>query len=262
MGPGRRAGSGVARRRAAARCSQTRRPRTRNFGRRTGCGAGPCWPTSPRSSRSRAAVEGCAQLHREVTDALITQRDRRRTTPSRWMAWPRPPWRPTRCANRPFCSRCACWRPPGGPRRRLDAGREFRRRLAEETGLDPSPALADLEREIAGGATGPAPTRPETVHRGDDPADRPRGATSPPCSGARRRAPGHDRRPRRGGQDPSWPSRSRGGPATATTLLAGLGLRSGRHPARAGRGAQSRRWSKATCCRPVSPCWAIGLTCW
>ncbi len=39
----------------------------------------------------------------------------------------------------------------------MRVGREYRRRLAEETGLDPTPALAALEREIAGGAAGPAP---------------------------------------------------------------------------------------------------------
>lgn len=36
----------------------------------------------------------------------------------------------------------------------LRAGREFRQRLADETGLDPSPALADVERGIAGGSVG------------------------------------------------------------------------------------------------------------
>ena len=39
--------------------------------------------------------------------------------------------------------------------RALRTAREFRARLAEETGLDPSPALAALESDVAGGAAGP-----------------------------------------------------------------------------------------------------------
>lgn len=40
----------------------------------------------------------------------------------------------------------------------LRVGREYRRRLAEETGLDPSAPLGELEREIAAGAAGPPGT--------------------------------------------------------------------------------------------------------
>ncbi|MEV4163431.1 BTAD domain-containing putative transcriptional regulator [Nonomuraea dietziae] len=43
----------------------------------------------------------------------------------------------------------------------LRIGREYRRRLVEETGLDPSAALDALEREIVGGVAGSAPSRPE-----------------------------------------------------------------------------------------------------
>jgi predicted ATPase/DNA-binding SARP family transcriptional activator len=39
----------------------------------------------------------------------------------------------------------------------LQTGREFRARLGDEAGLDPTPALAVLERRIAGGALGPGP---------------------------------------------------------------------------------------------------------
>jgi predicted ATPase/DNA-binding SARP family transcriptional activator len=42
----------------------------------------------------------------------------------------------------------------------LRIGREYRRRLADEAGLDPSPALGALERNIAGGAAGPAGRAP------------------------------------------------------------------------------------------------------
>ena len=45
----------------------------------------------------------------------------------------------------------------------LRAGYEFRRRLADEAGLDPSPALGELEREIAGRtSTPPSPLRRST----------------------------------------------------------------------------------------------------
>ena len=45
----------------------------------------------------------------------------------------------------------------------LRTGREYRQRLAEETGLDPSPELDRLEREVAGGAAGPVPGPRVTV---------------------------------------------------------------------------------------------------
>jgi DNA-binding SARP family transcriptional activator len=46
----------------------------------------------------------------------------------------------------------------------LDAARAYRRRLADEAGLDPSPALGELERAVAGGLVpaGPVPVRPAT----------------------------------------------------------------------------------------------------
>jgi DNA-binding SARP family transcriptional activator len=47
----------------------------------------------------------------------------------------------------------------------LRTGREYRHRLADETGLDPSPALGELERDIAGGTAGPPPSRPEAPIR-------------------------------------------------------------------------------------------------
>ena len=41
----------------------------------------------------------------------------------------------------------------------LSAGREYRHRLAEETGLDPSQVFRDLEHDVAAGAAGPPPNR-------------------------------------------------------------------------------------------------------
>jgi predicted ATPase/DNA-binding SARP family transcriptional activator len=56
----------------------------------------------------------------------------------------------------------------GRPTDALKAGREYRHGLAEEAGLDPSPALGELERDIARGAAGPAtaaPPRPAAPYR-------------------------------------------------------------------------------------------------
>ncbi|MGS0685539.1 BTAD domain-containing putative transcriptional regulator [Nakamurella sp. GG22] len=53
----------------------------------------------------------------------------------------------------------------GRPADALREGREYRQRLADETGLDPSPALSQLERDIAGGATGPGSQAPNRTAR-------------------------------------------------------------------------------------------------
>lgn len=103
-----------------------------------------------------AAVEGCAQLHREVTDALIASA--------------------IAAGQADAVMGVACASVTADPLREpavlllmralaaarqapeaLHAGREYRHRLADEIGLDPSPALGELERAIAGGAVGPAP---------------------------------------------------------------------------------------------------------
>ena len=42
----------------------------------------------------------------------------------------------------------------------LQVGRDFRHRLIEETGLDPSPALGELERDIASGSADRSGRRP------------------------------------------------------------------------------------------------------
>ena len=46
----------------------------------------------------------------------------------------------------------------GESRAALQTARDYRRRLVEETGLDPSPALDAAERAVAGGVAGPAPS--------------------------------------------------------------------------------------------------------
>jgi predicted ATPase/DNA-binding SARP family transcriptional activator len=114
-----------------------------------------------RSRRRRAiatAAEGCARLRREVVDALVGtaveagQADRvvdladeaRAADPLR---------EPAVLAL--MRALAATGRAPEA----LRIGREYRLRLADETGLDPGPALAGLERDIAGGAAGPVPAR-------------------------------------------------------------------------------------------------------
>ncbi|HSK59213.1 MAG TPA: BTAD domain-containing putative transcriptional regulator, partial [Actinomycetospora sp.] len=59
--------------------------------------------------------------------------------------------------------------------RALRTAREFRARLAEETGLDPSPALAALESDVAAGAAGPVavPVPPPAPQPTPEPATKP-----------------------------------------------------------------------------------------
>jgi predicted ATPase/DNA-binding SARP family transcriptional activator len=111
-----------------------------------------------------AAVEGCAQLYREVTDALITsavaagQADAVVGLAAESMAAD-----PLREPAVLLLMRtlAATGRAPEA----LRTAGEYRDRLADETGLDPSPALGELVRDIAGGAAGPAAARPEMSAR-------------------------------------------------------------------------------------------------
>ncbi len=103
-----------------------------------------------------AAVEEVEQLRREVTDALVEA----------GIAAHRPEWvlAPAAAAVAEDPLRepavllharalAACGRAPEA----LAGARAFRHRLAEETGLDASPALSELERDIARGVAGPPP---------------------------------------------------------------------------------------------------------
>ncbi|GAA0949240.1 BTAD domain-containing putative transcriptional regulator [Pseudonocardia zijingensis] len=110
------------------------------------------------------AVEGCAQLHREVTDALVAAG----IAAGRGSEV---------CGSAADAVAADPLREPGvlllvralaADGRAVEAlrtAREFRRRLADETGLDPTPALDELERAIAGGTAGPAPARAEAPVR-------------------------------------------------------------------------------------------------
>ena len=103
------------------------------------------------------AVQGCAQLYREVTDALVAcavaagQADGVVGLAAASLAAD-----PLREPAVLLLMRALA--AAGQAPEALRTGREYRHRLADETGLDPSPALGELERDIASGAAGPAPT--------------------------------------------------------------------------------------------------------
>ncbi|WP_209306366.1 BTAD domain-containing putative transcriptional regulator [Blastococcus sp. CT_GayMR19] len=102
------------------------------------------------------AIEECAQLHREVTDALIGSAVAAgRAEEVLGLAAASVTADPLREPAVLLLMRAlaAAGRAPEA----LRTGREYRHRLAEEAGLDPSADLDQLEREIAGGAAGPAP---------------------------------------------------------------------------------------------------------
>ncbi|WP_432043038.1 BTAD domain-containing putative transcriptional regulator [Streptomyces cadmiisoli] len=115
-----------------------------------------------------AAVEECEQLGREVTDALIATavsagRAEEVVGPAAASAAADPLREP---AVLLYMRALAA---TGEAPRALRAGREYRRRLVEETGLDPSPALDDLEKDIVGVGSAPVSAPPVTVLIGREP---------------------------------------------------------------------------------------------
>jgi predicted ATPase/DNA-binding SARP family transcriptional activator len=108
------------------------------------------------------AVEACAQLHREVTDALIgsaiTAGEAEDVLGLAAASMADDPLREPAVLLL-MRGLAAAGRAPEA----LQTGREYRHRLADETGLDPSPELDRLERDIAGGAAGPGPGPRMTV---------------------------------------------------------------------------------------------------
>ncbi|QYN37583.1 winged helix-turn-helix domain-containing protein [Pseudonocardia sp. DSM 110487] len=110
------------------------------------------------------AVDGCAQLQRDVTDALIAAGIAAgRGAEVCGLAAEALAADPLREPAVLLLMRALA--AAGRAAAALHTAREFRRRLADETGLDPSPALGELERDIAGGSAGPAPTRPDAPAR-------------------------------------------------------------------------------------------------
>lgn len=122
---------------------------------------GPILPDLTDIAPIAAAIEACAQLHRDVTDALITSAiAARHADEIVGLATASTTQDPLREPAVLLLMRAlaATGRAPEA----LRTAHEYRHRLAEETGLDPSPALDELVRDIAGGAAGPAPTRTDT----------------------------------------------------------------------------------------------------
>ena len=100
------------------------------------------------------SVEECRQLHRDVTDTLIhCAIDAGQSAGVVGLATS---WRsvdPLREPSVLLAMRVLA--ATGQSSEALAIGRRFRTQLADEMGLDPSPALAELERGIAGGGAGP-----------------------------------------------------------------------------------------------------------
>ncbi len=102
------------------------------------------------------AVEACARLRREVTDAFVAAAvDAGRSEDVLGQAAAAHAEDPLREPAVLLLMRALS--ATGQAPEALRVGRDFRRRLADETGLDPSPALDELERTVAAGAAGPAP---------------------------------------------------------------------------------------------------------
>jgi predicted ATPase/DNA-binding SARP family transcriptional activator len=133
-----------------------------------------------------AAVEGCAHLHRDVTDALIASAIAAgQANEVVGLAAQSTAADPLREPAVLLLMRALA--ATGQAPEALRAGSDYRHRLAEETGLDPSPALDELVREIASGAAGPvlrppgAPARAEAaVH--EPPPVRPEASVRPAAS--------------------------------------------------------------------------------
>ena len=111
-----------------------------------------------------ATVEGCARLHQEVTDALVAAAvDAGEADGIVGLAAESLAADPLR--EPAVLSLMRALAAAGRAPEALRTGREYRRRLADETGLDPSSALGELERTIAGGAAGPPPREARAAAR-------------------------------------------------------------------------------------------------
>ena len=111
------------------------------------------------------AAEACAHLQREVTDALVgTAIAAGQAADVLGLAAASRAEDPLREPAVLLLMRALAT--TGDAPEALRIGREYRSRLADETGLDATPALDELEREIAGGALGrPGAVRPGVAIR-------------------------------------------------------------------------------------------------
>ncbi|MEU5592929.1 BTAD domain-containing putative transcriptional regulator [Streptomyces sp. NPDC020298] len=114
-----------------------------------------------------AAVEECRQLGREVTDALIGAAVAAGQAEGvLGLAAAQAAADPLREPAVLLHMRALA--ATGQAPEALRVGREYRRRMVDETGLDPSPALDDVEKDLCGVGTAPAPARPVTRLFGRD----------------------------------------------------------------------------------------------
>lgn len=136
---------------------------------------GPMLPDLADIAAVATAVEGCAHLYREVTDALIgCAVDAGHAGDVVGLAAAAVAADPLR--EPAVLMQMRALAATGRSAEALRIGRRYRRRLADETGLDPSPELGELERSIASGAA-PRPTAPH-LSRSEAPV-RPDVAVSP-----------------------------------------------------------------------------------
>ena len=142
----------------------------------------------------------------------------------------------------------------------MEAAHGFRRRLVEETGLDPTPELAALEQRVASGAVAPATASPGPAPRRPD--GRPRAGAGGGAAPARRPRRRHPHRARRRREDPAGPghrgrlggvarwssspsARSPDPNGSARPSPRGWGCGS---PARCGPTTSPSRWRAPSCC--------------
>ena len=143
--------------RPAARDADPATASTRCCARPTGCGADRCWPSSAWWHHWSAAAAGIENYARRSPDALIGSRRRRGPGTGGARALGRHAGGRSRCAPQLAAPRRRALAATGQAADALAAARGYRHRLAEEAGLDPSPALGELERDVAAGAAVPAP---------------------------------------------------------------------------------------------------------
>jgi predicted ATPase/DNA-binding SARP family transcriptional activator len=105
-----------------------------------------------------AAVESCDRLRRDVADALVDAALNAGQSES-IMDVAEQSYRDDPLREPAALALMRALAANGRAPDALRIGTEFRERLADETGLDPSPALDDLVRDIARGSAGPTPVR-------------------------------------------------------------------------------------------------------
>ena len=166
--------------------------------RRTRCGAGRCWPTSPTSRRSPSRSRAARSLHREVTDALVAAAVAAgRAGDVVGLAAAAHAADPLR-EPAVLAADARARGDRAGTRRRCGSGG------STGAGSPRRPASTRRRRSASSSATSPErdAAAPAAADPADDAARRPRAAGRGAAPAARRGAAGHGRRAGRGRQDP------------------------------------------------------------